>query len=98
MKFKYMIFLLLAVLLGACSDDEPEMPAEKHPSKAEFERIVQGKTWDAQDYTFIDSQGREMPEDFSYPPAPVMMTAMHFWTIRSLSPVGPISEFNIVNH
>lgn len=58
MKLKYNImYLLLAVLFGACSDDEPETPGGEYPVKTEFERIVKGKTWKASEVKYIDSRG-----------------------------------------
>lgn len=69
MKYRFLIYLMLAVMTAACSNDEPEVPAEKHPSKAEFERIVQGRTWAFQETAYIDSQGRVIP-DFYGPCGP----------------------------
>lgn len=57
MKYKYLMYLLLAVLLGACSDDEPKNPASEYPDKTEFERIAKGRTWKADDVKYIDSRG-----------------------------------------
>ena len=64
MKCKYLIYLLLAVLLGACSDDEPEVSVSEYPSRAEFEQIMLGKTWQYKSSSYFDSEGHE----FEYSP------------------------------
>lgn len=62
MRYKYLIYLLLAVLLAACSDDEPETPVSEYPSNARFEQIVLGKTWRYKSSSYFDSEGHEFEE------------------------------------
>lgn len=57
---KLIFFFLLALVMGSlasCSDDGPDNPLPEHPAKAEFERIVKGRTWSASDVKYIDSRG-----------------------------------------
>lgn len=59
MKCKYFMYLLLALLLGACSSDEPTPPTTTQgPSKDAFEKFVCDKTWKLKDITFVDSDNR----------------------------------------
>lgn len=72
MKYKYLMYLLLAVLLGACSDDEPETPVGDSPSKARFEQMAENRTWSLKDFTFVDSQGHVMsPEEVAIAGGPI---------------------------
>lgn len=59
MKYKYLMYLLLAVLLGACSDDEPETPVSEYPSKSELLEMLEGKTWQMKECAYFDSEGNE---------------------------------------
>lgn len=63
MKCKYFMYMLLAVVLGACSSDEPAPPDSGHTGKSEFERIVKGRTWERQEVRYVDSRGNT----FEYP-------------------------------
>ena len=51
------MYLLLAVVLGACSSDELAPPDSGHLRKSEFERIVKGPAWKMQDWEYVDSRG-----------------------------------------